>query len=163
MDDVVVREARGAEVGQAIAVADRAFASVRQVYRPRRDVAAHEAQRASLGTRLVALCGAGIVGTLQFEVHAEHVHVIGLAVAPEHQGRGVARRLLAALEARAPALGRSVLALDTIRETGNVARFEALGFRTISEAPTDLFESDTFERLHEVKMERAVARTDRRD
>jgi GNAT superfamily N-acetyltransferase len=137
-------------------VFDDAFAAVRQIYRPKGDVAAHEAQRAELGTRLVAVLHGVVVGTVQIEVHSQHIHLIGLAVQPQFQGQGIARQLVSHIADLAPALGRSVLALDTIRETGNVPKFQAMAWHVVSEARTDDFESDTFTALHEVKMERAV-------
>ena len=44
------------------------------------------------------------------------------------------------------------MALHTVRETGNVAIFERLGFVVESEEPAALFESDKFPELSEVVM-----------
>ena len=48
------------------------------------------------------------------------------------------------------------MALHTVRETGNVAIFERLGFVVESEKPTALFESDTFAELSEVVMVKEI-------
>jgi len=154
----VIRTAQPVDGENVHAVFDAAFAPLRRVYRPRGDTQAHESRRARLGTRLVAVLDTSVVGTVQYEVHSKHVHVIGLAVHPTFQGQGVARSLIEHIADLAPGLGRSVLALDTIREAGNVPVLERLGFRVRSEAPTDFFESDLFSQLHEVKMERLAGR-----
>jgi GNAT superfamily N-acetyltransferase len=153
---VVVRTALPCDEKSARSVFEAAFGTVRRIYRPKGDVLAHEARRAQLGTRLVAVLDGTVVGTVQIAVHSEHVHLIGLAVLPDVQGQGVAGRLISHVAAMALGLGRAVLALDTIRETGNVATFEAMGWRVVSETLTDKFESDTLAELHEVKMERGV-------
>ena len=54
-------------------------------------------------------------------------------VVPEWRGRGVARRLLHAIEARARRLGYTVLRLDTgPRQAGAQALYESEGYRAIS-------------------------------
>jgi len=102
---------------------------------------------------LVAEIGGVIIGTLQHAQHQEHVHIIGLAVHPEFQRRGVARALVREVVARAPTLDRDVVVVDTIRETGNVAVFERMGFRTYSEEVARWCASDDFGVVHEVKLE----------
>lgn len=144
----VIRTATPVDGEAAGAVFDAAFEPLRRVYRPRGDTRAHEARRARLGTRLVATLDNSVVGTVQYEIHSGHVHVIGLAVHPACQRQGVARGLIEHVAGLAPGLGRSVLAVDTIREAGNVPVFERLGFRMTSEAPTDFFESELFSQLH---------------
>jgi len=153
---IVVRPALPSDDPQVRSVFDAAFSTVRGIYRPMGDVLAHEALRAQLGTRLVAVLDGDVVGTVQIDVHSKHVHLIGLAVHPDLQGRGIGRRLISYLVDMAPRLGRSVLALDTIRETGNVPKFEAMGWHVVSETRSVEFESDTLAALHEVKMERAL-------
>mgnify|MGYP002623161100 CR=1 FL=1 len=153
---VAIRPATSADLDAAWRVYRDAFGPLRAVYRPRGDVEAHERARAALGSRLVAILDGEVVGTVQFEVHARHVHVIGLAVDPRHQRRGIGSLLVEGVAALAPSLGHRVLALDTIRETGNVEVFERMGFRVTGERETPLFESDAFARLHEVLMERRL-------
>jgi len=154
---VRIRPAGPADRECAWQVYRAAFAPLRAVYRPPGDVEAHERKRAQLGHRLVAHCSRVLVATVQYEVHARHVHLIGLAVDPRHQRRGIGALLVDHVAKLAPALGHAVLALDTIRETGNVPIFERMGFHVTSERRTELFESDVFPQLHEVLMERRLA------
>ena len=137
-------------------VFEAAFASLRSIYRPGPSIANRQVARASEGTRLVAELDGEVVATVQFDSHQNHVHVIGLAVHPDYQRIGVARYLLDWIVAHAPTLGHDVVVLDTIKETGNVALFEKMGFSVFDEQVTECFESDTFPQLHEVKMQRSA-------
>ncbi|MGE4003307.1 MAG: GNAT family N-acetyltransferase [Planctomycetaceae bacterium] len=119
-------------------------------------MAARQADRGREGVRLVAEWEGQVVATVQFDRHERHVHVIGLAVHPQFQRRGIARDLLDSIAVRARSLGHQVVVLDTIKETGNVDRFEKLGFCVYDERVTADFESDQFPQLHEVRMERNV-------
>lgn len=155
---IIIREATAGDAEAVTTVARAAFEPLRGIYRPTAEVAARQPERAREGTRLVAEVQGRVAATVQFARHAEHVHVIGLAVHPDYQRRGIARRLLDGIAARAPSLGHRVIVLDTIKETGNVSIFEKLGFRAVGESVTALFESDAFAVLHEVRMERSVER-----
>lgn len=90
----VVRVAEPGDVEIAAAVSREAFERLRLVYRPTGAAAVLQADRANEGTRLVAEIDNRIVGTVQFDVHRLHVHLIGLAVQPEFQRRGVARNMI---------------------------------------------------------------------
>jgi ribosomal protein S18 acetylase RimI-like enzyme len=152
---ITIREAAaGADAAAASAVVEAAFAPLASVYRPVGEAAARQAERAKEGTRLVAEVGGRVVGTVQYAVHRDHVHVIGLAVHPDAQRMGVARALIVWIASLAPGLRRDIVRLDTIRETGNVAVFERLGFRTIKEAIPTWCASDDHSEVHEVTMER---------
>jgi predicted N-acetyltransferase YhbS len=154
---ITIRRATTIDVDDVAAVFDAAFAPLRSIYRPTGQVAARQAERAKEGIRLVAEVDRQVVGTVQFDSHKEHVHVIGLAVHPAFQRMGIARGLIDWIVAHAPNLGHNVVVLDTIKETGNVPLFEKLGFRVFDESITASFESDTYPELHEVKMERLVS------
>jgi predicted N-acetyltransferase YhbS len=156
LTDMIVRLANADDAADVAEAGEAAFATVRSVYRPTREAVARQAERANEGTRLVAEIGGRVVGTVQFDLHDEHIHLMGLAVRPEFRRRGVARRLIEWVTAHAPSLSRDVVALDTIRETGNVPVFERLGFRVVGETVARWCESDRFAELHDVKMERKV-------
>jgi hypothetical protein len=49
------------------------------------------------------------------------------------------------------------MTLHTVRETGNIAVFERLGFVVESEGPSSLFESETFPGLSEAFMKKDLA------
>jgi predicted N-acetyltransferase YhbS len=151
---ITIRSATTADADDVAAVFEAAFAPLRSIYRPTGEAAARQGERGKAGVRLVAELDGRVVGTVQFDSHEKHVHVIGLAVHPAFQRKGVARRLLDWIVDYAPTLGHHVVVLDTIKETGNVPLFEKLGFRVFDERVTIEFESEIHSELHEVKMER---------
>jgi GNAT superfamily N-acetyltransferase len=138
----MIRVARPDDTAVALEVFNAAFAPLRSIYRPIGEVAARQGERAKEGTRLVAEIERCIVGTVQFAVHEKHVHIIGLAVHPDFQGIGVARCLIKWVVARTPGLGHNIVAVDTIKETGNVAFFEKIGFHVVHENVATWCESD---------------------
>lgn len=153
---ITIREAEVDAAADVREVSDAGFARLRSVYRPTREAVARQAERAKEGTRLVAEIEGRIVGTVQVARHKDHVHLIGLAVHPGFQRMGVARRMIEWVVARAPALGYNIVALDTIKETGNVALFERMGFRVVDEEVANWCVSDDYGELHDVRMERTV-------
>ena len=86
--------------------------------------------------------------------------MIGLAVHPDFQRQGVARKLIEWVIAHAPSLDHTRVVLDTIRETGNVPLFQRLGFRVVSERLANWCVSSNHQELHDVKMERVVTQED---
>ena len=154
--DVSIRRATPEDAAVVERLSMAAFGRWRSVYRPVGEAAARQAERAREGTRLVARIDDRIVGTVQYAVHAAHVHLLGLAVDPAQQRCGIARRLVESVVARTPDLDRDVVALDTIAETGNVEIFRRMGFAVVDEYEADWCESDDFGVVHEVLMERAA-------
>ena len=73
--------------------------------------------------------------------------VAKMMVHPRHRGRGVAKRLMAALEAEARARGKTLITLDT--RTGDVSQhlYAAFGFKVAGEIPAYALDPDG-ERLH---------------
>lgn len=69
------------------------------------------------------------MASLALDVHADHVMIWSVAVAPAHQRHGLGRRLMALAEARARVLRRPELRLFTnARMEGNVALYRRLGY-----------------------------------
>lgn len=97
-----------------------------------------------------------VVGTVQFALHEKHVHLVGLAVHPDYQNRGIARSMIAWVAHRTPRFGHKTLVVDTIRETGNIALFEKMGFHVVRETVANWCESDDYPELHDVTMERSL-------
>lgn len=89
---------------------------------------------------LVARQGSRIVGTVQLGTDTppnqpHRAEVSKLLVRPDMRRRGIARALMAALEAEARTRGRSLITLDT--RTGDTAEplYTALGYRTVGIIP----------------------------
>jgi len=154
---ITIRRAAESDAASVATIKEEAFAPLAPIYRPVGEAAARQVERAREGTRLVAEVDGRIVGTVQYAVHQDHVHVIGLAVHPEAQRIGIARALLVWIASLAPSLGRNTVRLDTIRETGNVEVFERMGFRAVKESVPTWCTSDDYPKLHEVTMERPAA------
>jgi GNAT superfamily N-acetyltransferase len=131
--------------------------SLRHIYRPTKAARAGKSLLDRELKRIVALVDDQVVGTVQYRIVGNCLHLVGLAVHPEYQRRGIARRLVESLDALARQFCLHKLSLYTIRETGNVPIFERLGFRAVAEKPDELAESDTHDQLIEVYMERTVA------
>lgn len=126
------------------------MATLRQIYRPSPEALARRAKLPAL-PRLVAEVGDTIVGTVEYALAKERLHIMGLFVLATHRRHGVARALVDELAVLAGALP---LSLDTIRETGNVPIFERLGFVVVREQPARDFVSERFRELIDVYLER---------
>jgi ribosomal protein S18 acetylase RimI-like enzyme len=71
----------------------------------------------------------GLDGALILEARPDDLLIWSVATAPRSQGRGLGRRLLAAAEERAAALGRRVMRLYTGEKlTGNIAWYGRHGY-----------------------------------
>ncbi len=141
---------------EAKRVSTKAFEAHRQVYRP--SPQAHDARREieSALIWLVALDDGEVVGTVQYWILEDRLHLVGLAVRPGRHRQGIGRALLERVReiAAEKKLGR--LSLFTVEQTGNVPIFQRLGF-SISEkkAAKDTI-SVSGEPLTDVYMEKAV-------
>lgn len=153
--NLLVRPADPADLGASAEISQRAFARLREVYRPTAEHAARERESPADLDHVVAECDGRVVGTVRIRHDTDYWFVIGLAVDPAFQRQGIARAMLDWLYASACQSGHG-LALATIRETGNVAVFERLGFEVVKEEPATWCESDRFETLHDVYLVREV-------
>ena len=151
-----VREAKAEDLLEAKTVHARAFAPLAGIYRFTGDTLARQEERFHDGVRLVALQEGRIVGTMQYRCDARHVHLLALAVLPDFQRLGAGRTLVEHAAHLSPALGHHTLALDTIAETGNVPRFERMGFRVVQTRVAQDCVSERFGTLHLVTMEREL-------
>lgn len=78
----------------------------------------------------------GIGGLIVLEDREDHVLIFSVAVAPERQGQGVGRRLLAFAEEQAVASGRAAVRLYTnARMERNIALYTAYGYRETGRRP----------------------------
>jgi len=144
------------EIPEAIAIAKRAFSGLRTIYRPKRSIVIDQASQPDDVLRAVARIGRQPIGTVQYFLEPDRLYVFGLAVDAAHRHQGVARDLLDFVDDACRQSARTIVTLRTIRETGNVAIFERLGFQVVKEEIADWCLSDQHPRLHEVHLERAV-------
>jgi ribosomal protein S18 acetylase RimI-like enzyme len=156
----LIREATRDDMSAAAQLLEAAFSPLRPIYQPVGEALARQQQRYSEGVRIVAEVEGRIVGTTQFVVRDKFIHLIGLAVDAAFRRRGVARKLIERIVAIGRSVGRHLVRLDTIRETGNVAVFTKLGFYVIDEYVASWCKSERCSVVHEVIMERPIRPTE---
>tara|TARA_R110002095_G_scaffold146091_1_gene126458 strand:- start:2051 stop:2536 length:486 start_codon:yes stop_codon:yes gene_type:complete len=154
--EILIREANSDDAEEVAVVFEAAFTPVRSIYRPTCETLARQTNHRWEETRLVAELQGQIVATVQFDQHETHLHVLGLAVHPEFQRRGIAGCLLDWIFAHASRIGRQSVVLETIKETGNVPLFEKRGFHIVNEVIAAWCVSEIHEQLYFVTMERTV-------
>jgi ribosomal protein S18 acetylase RimI-like enzyme len=157
---IVVRSAHSGDGEAAQRVFDAAFASVRRIYRPNPEMIAQVETVVPPLERLVAEHDGELVGTVRFRVDGDRLRMIGLSVAPASQRRGIARALVERLSEIAIERSCQALALFTIKQTGNVAVFERLGFEVVSEEPDTWSISVDGSELTEAYLERPVGKSE---
>jgi ribosomal protein S18 acetylase RimI-like enzyme len=156
-DDMIVVRPEGPDDGPGIQAVDAAAtATLRQTYRPNQRALANRARLTAHLSRLVATVDDRVVGTVQYYVEHESVSIIGLGVHPGFRRRGIASELILSLEEIGRREGGMRLHLHTVKETGNVEVFRHLGFIVIAEHEDEFSESDTYERLTDVEMEKRL-------
>ena len=153
---IAVRQANESDTDAVAAVTASALQTLRRVYRPTDAAAARREQTAPRRHRLVAHVDGEVCGTVEYHFEDDRLHLMGLAVSFTHRRNGVARSLLEHLADLAAAAGKKRLSLYSVRQTGNVAIFERMGFRVIREEPAIDLVSDTAAELTEVFMMRAL-------
>jgi predicted N-acetyltransferase YhbS len=94
---ITVRSTTSTDAPAIRHVTDSAFAAARSIYRPNPAAFANLSTMAPVLERLVAESDGQIVGTVRYGVFDRSLRVIGLAVLPEWQRRGVGRKLIEAL------------------------------------------------------------------
>ena len=152
---IEIREATAADRDRVDEVSRLAFEELRRIYRP--SAAALSSKDALELARTVAVDRhAGIIGTIQHRFEAPHLHLIGLAVHPGHRRCGIARLLVEHLVDIARAREVAIVSLYTVKQTGNAAIFERLGFRTIREETDGWSIGLDGEPMTDVYMERAI-------
>ena len=88
---------------------------------------------------LVATLAGDVVGTISAAIHGDHGHLRGMAVLPECRGKGVAGKLLAAIESWLRSRGCRQITLDTTLPLEPAMRFyEKHGYRRSGNV-TDFF------------------------
>lgn len=156
MREILVRHATEQDAAAINSIVDSAVATLRETYWPTaRAIAGKQAVESSLG-RLVAEWDRRPVGYVEYCIEEDGVDFLTLAVQRGCRRRGVGRQIVCELERLALVAGRRRLCAYTVKEAGIVDFFQRLGFRVVSECPTDLFVSDQFDTLTEVHLEKLV-------
>ena len=151
---IITRQAKSNEASEVQTVMDAAFATLRDVYRPKPD-ALPTSENTNLDTKtIVALVKGEIVGAVCTYQDATALHVSQLAVVQKFRKRGVARALMQSADEAAIECGANQLRLNTIQETGNVAIFQRLGFNVDATTEATWCISDRFPQLNDVSMRR---------
>jgi ribosomal protein S18 acetylase RimI-like enzyme len=156
-ENLTIRPPRPEDAAGIERVRASAIATLRKTYRPtQKAISAKQTLSAEL-TQLVALCEDRVVGKVEYRIEGDRLHFLSLDVHSDSRRQGVARRLLAELDAIGKKSGAIKLSTYTVTQTGNVEIFRRLNFRAVSEEPTDLFESDQHAALTETYLEREIA------
>ncbi len=147
-----IRQANSSDSASVAKLFDAAFAPLRAIYAPKRKAVDRQAKRPD-AIRIVAGVSGRIVGTVEVDRHGPSLRLVGFAVHPEFQRQGIGRSIVDWVIAN---LTADSIELATIRQTGNVAVFERMGFNVVAEKVADWCVSSQFERLHEVTMVKAL-------
>ncbi len=154
---MLIRESTTADAESAAQVSRLAFAPLRNLYRPTAQALANKARLIHQGMgRLIAEQAGAIVGPVQYYQEADRLRLLGLAVHPAFQKKGVARALIQRLAAIASDRSLRALSLYTVTQTGNPAIFARLGFKLVHEQPDVYSDSTSGQPLTEAYMERPV-------
>lgn len=112
MADEEIRPAVAADVDAVKAVTDAAYHRyIERIGVVPKPMEADHAANVAAGR--VFVTGEPVVGLVVIEAHEDHLFLDSIAVHPDTHGRGVGRRLLAFVDARARALGLSEVRLYT--------------------------------------------------
>jgi ribosomal protein S18 acetylase RimI-like enzyme len=126
--------------GEALTVQWAAYVPVAQCYRapdlpPLTETV--DALRADLESGIPALgawLGQRLAGSVRGRPDGDRMEVARLSVAPDLQGRGIGRRLLAAIESAAPRAVRTVWLVTGARSDASLALYRAAGYRVVGES-----------------------------
>jgi ribosomal protein S18 acetylase RimI-like enzyme len=159
MGEVTLREAANADLPALVAVLKAAF----EEYRGRLDPpsGAHDESAAKVrevlrtSRAVLALSGDEIVGCVFYAPSGNHVDLFRLAVLPEYRRRGIARRLIEYVEARARQLGLPRVQLGVrVALPGNRIYYERLGYRFVEARTHAGYAEPTFVILENFVVER---------
>jgi GNAT superfamily N-acetyltransferase len=78
-----------------------------------------------------AWLGPRLVGSVRGRIDGDRMEVVRFTVAPDLQGRGIGRELLAAVHAAAPAAVRCCWLVTGARSDGNIRLYTAAGYRAV--------------------------------
>lgn len=153
---VTVRPDKPSDQPDIQAVDAAATATLRQTYRPNQRALINKVRLDTHLRRIVATIEDRVVGTVRYSVDNQSVRVIGLGIHPDFRRQGIARELLRSLEEIGKGERAIRLHLHTVKQTGNVDVFKRLGFTVIAEREDEFAESDRYQKLIDVEMEKQI-------
>jgi len=151
-----IRQASLIDAVLVIQMRQEAFASVRDIYRPRNDRSGIELENHPDRIDAIAAVDDRDAGVLGIYQEGPVLQLTGLAVLSEFRRRGVATQFIRYAEQVARRRGTEALGLFTIAETGNTRVFQRLGFHVVHQRIADWCVSPHFHELYEVEMRRDV-------
>lgn len=142
------------------AAADQVWASametLRETYRPTAKFLSEVWTPPSDTTRVLALVDGQPAGVTTYYTEDDRLHLMRFGTHADFRGKGVARAMVEYLEELARGLGFRKLSVYTIGECGVVPVYEKLGFSVVSEKPADWVESDKYDTLTDVYLEKLL-------
>ena len=111
---------------------------LRSIYRPTNTNIQNKTEKP---INIVATIKENIVGLAEFLICENTVLVRGLAISPIHRRQGVARAILEHVMLIAQKEGKTELAVNTIKETGNTNTFLHMEFTIVSEETSEAYEN----------------------
>ena len=156
LTEIIIRKELPTDVDDLAQVNQSALATLRQTYHPNQKALAKRRETAKSPNRLVTVLNNRVVGSVEYRINSDRLHLMSLEVHSDFRRKGVAGSLVEALCQIGKILGATRLTAYTVTQTGNPLIFERMGFRVISEEPSEYFESDRFETLTETLLERLI-------
>jgi len=135
---LAIRTASAEDVPGIVALLNVAFAMERDFVARDRTSAAEISALMRTGTFLVAGAADALAACAYVELHGRRAYMGMLAVDPSQQGRGLGRRMIAAVEKRASDAGCTGIDIKIVdRRIELPPLYRALGFRDNGTAPFD--------------------------
>lgn len=156
MSEIMVRLATPQDAQGYDEAWQSAMSTLRETYRTTQQFLNEEWRPPSDLTRIAAVLDGRVVGVVQCYVQDDCFHIMRFGVHADFRGMGVGRKLIEYVSDLARAKGFERISVYTIKETGNVPIYEALGFSVLSEEEAKWAESDKYDKLTDVHLERSV-------
>jgi ribosomal protein S18 acetylase RimI-like enzyme len=107
-------------------------------------------------TKIAAVLDGRVVGVVQCYPEEDRMHIMRFGVRSDCRGKGVGRALIAFVADLARRKGFRCLDVYTIKETGSVPIYKALGFTVLSEEAAKWAESDKYDKLTDVHLQKPL-------
>lgn len=156
MSEITVRVALPEDQAGADEVWASATETLRETYRPTAQFLADGWTPPSNLTRIVALLDGRVVGTTIYYTEGDHLHLMRFGTHADFRGQGVGRAMVEFLEDIARSMGFRCLSVYTVKECGVVPVYEKLGFTALREEPAKWAESDKYDSLTDVYLEKPL-------